>query len=72
MQAAQPQPIWVFAPGLLRVADVPQIAALAAPTPLLNIRPVAFGRKPLPGGQAEAEFGYTREAYALAGDTTKA
>jgi len=32
-----PQPLWVYAPNLLKVADVSQIAALCAPRPLLCV-----------------------------------
>ena len=63
----QPQPIWAFVPKLLGVADLPQIAALAAPTPVLWTNPVGHGRRPLPEADACAEFAFTARVYELLG-----
>jgi cephalosporin-C deacetylase-like acetyl esterase len=68
LEDSQPQPIWVFAPGLLTVADVPQAVALAAPTPLALLDPVGYGRSPLPLPEASAELGPAAAAYALLGN----
>lgn len=35
-----PQPMWAYAPSILKVADVPQLAAMCAPRPLLLADPV--------------------------------
>ncbi|NQT53791.1 acetylxylan esterase, partial [bacterium] len=54
-----PQPLWVYAPSILRVADVSQLAALCAPRPLLWANPVGIRRRPLPEAepaQAVASF----------------
>jgi len=63
LENGQPQPLWVFAPGILEVADIPQAAALAAPTPLALLSPVGYGRKPLPLADALAEFAPAAAAY---------
>jgi cephalosporin-C deacetylase-like acetyl esterase len=39
-----PSPMWVYAPNLLKVADVPQLLALCAPRPLLWTNPTGMGQ----------------------------
>ncbi|QEG38175.1 Alpha/beta hydrolase family protein [Roseimaritima ulvae] len=42
-----PQPQWVYAPNILKVADVSQLAALCAPRPLMFVSPVDDKQKEL-------------------------
>lgn len=48
-----PQPLWVYAPHILKAADVPQLVALHAPRPFLWLNAVGIQRKPLPEGEFE-------------------
>ncbi|WP_218932641.1 alpha/beta hydrolase [Roseimaritima multifibrata] len=48
-----PQPLWVYAPNLLKVADVSQLAALCAPRPLLCVSPVDGEKKDLSESRIE-------------------
>jgi len=43
IENSQRQPLWVFAPGILKVADVPQIAALALPRPVVCADLTGYG-----------------------------
>ena len=59
----QPQPIWLAVPNLLRVIDVPQVAALACPTRVQILSPIGFGRQPLGTGDARETFSFARATY---------
>ncbi len=63
----QPQPIWLAVPNLLKVTDVAQAIALAAPTRMMIVNPVGFGEKPLPSSQAREEMDFAARAYDLLG-----
>ncbi len=67
LEDSQPQPLWVFAPGILETADIPQMAAVAAPVPLWVLAPAGYGRKALPAAEAEAEFAPAAAAYRVLG-----
>ena len=49
-----PQPLWAYAPNLLKVADLPQLAALCAPRPLLWAEPIGAAGKV--GSEAEGKM----------------
>ena len=59
----QPQPLSLCVPGVLEVIDIPQVAALAAPTPLTVTGLVGFGRETLAGGQSD--WAYAQQVYGL-------
>ncbi len=62
------QRMGIMAPGLLRdVGDVPQIAALIAPRPLLIAGGVRGNSEPLGDQQLQDQFAWTRSAYKLSG-----
>ncbi|MFQ6096555.1 MAG: acetylxylan esterase [Armatimonadota bacterium] len=65
MEDAQPQPKWIFAPSILKAADIPQVAGLVAPRPLLFANPVGFGQRPLSEDVASEELSFARSAYAV-------
>jgi hypothetical protein len=62
-----PQPLWVYAPSILKVADVSQLVALAAPAPVLWARPVGIRRKQLPEGELKVLAQPAVRSYAAAG-----
>jgi len=66
----QPQPLSLCVPGVLEVIDVPQVAALVAPTPLHVTGLVGFGRKALESGQTD--WDYAQQVYGLLGATYSA
>jgi len=65
LEDSQPQPLWVFTPGLLEVADVPQLVALCAPKPTLLCNAVGYGRKALPKARAAQELRFARSTFEL-------
>ncbi|MBN2309472.1 MAG: acetylxylan esterase [Candidatus Hydrogenedentes bacterium] len=65
LEDSQPQPISLCVPNILKVADVAQAAALAAPRPLYIHQPLGYGRNPLTADEAGEEFAFPREVYAL-------
>ena len=67
LENSQPQPIWVFVPDLLWVADVPQIAAASEPARLLWVDPVGYGKKPLGEADARRELAFASDVFALLG-----
>ena len=67
LEDTQPQPLWVFVPRLLEVADIAHISALAAPVPLSILNPVGYGKIALPDDEARAVFAPTTGAYELLG-----
>ncbi|WP_417734643.1 acetylxylan esterase [Rosistilla oblonga] len=58
-----PQPMWVYAPNLLKVADVSQLAALCAPRPLLLANPVDGKKKSLSDAEGKVLFDPVLAAY---------
>lgn len=67
LENGQPQPIWVFVPRLLTVADIPQITAAVAPVPILWANPVGYGREGLVDGDARTALAFASHAYELVG-----
>lgn len=63
IEDGQPQPRWIFAPGILRVADIPQVAALIAPRPVLFADPVGPGLQALEEKAAADRLAFTRGAF---------
>jgi hypothetical protein len=59
------QRLGIMAPGILRdVGDIPQIAALVAPRPLIIAGAVSGGGKSLDVTALEASFSFTLEVFA--------
>jgi hypothetical protein len=48
-----PQPLWIYAPNILKVADIPQLAALCPQDRLLWINPIGPGKTRLSEATAE-------------------
>lgn len=65
LENSQPQPLWVFAPGILQVADIAPAAALAAPTPLALLGCVGYGRSALSAADAAVAFAPAATVYGL-------
>jgi cephalosporin-C deacetylase-like acetyl esterase len=65
LEDSQPQPLWVFAPNLLKVADVPQIAALCAPKSTLVCNAVGFGGKALSRRAAAEQMAFAKVIFEL-------
>lgn len=65
LENSQPQPLFVFTPNLLKVADVPQVIALCAPKPTVIWNAVGYGRKPLPRAAVATEFEFARRVFEL-------
>ena len=67
--APQPvqHPTWTFARGLLRLADVEHLLALAAPRPLVIANPVGPDLKHVPPGRLGRVFRAARAAYGRGG-----
>jgi hypothetical protein len=64
----QGQRLGLLAPGLLRDAgDIPHLAALIAPRPVVIGGGVTGGGLPLDAASLEAAFTFTRQAYAASG-----
>lgn len=63
----QPQPKALCVPGVLEVVDIPQVAALAAPTPVTVNGLVGFGKKGLEGEELQRAWNYAQAAYASIG-----
>ncbi len=67
LENKQSQPIWLAVPNLLKVIDVGQVVALAAPKPVTLISPVGYAKKPLTTKQARDEFAFATKVYDLCG-----
>lgn len=65
--SAQAQPLGFFLPGILKLGDMAQIMALAAPRYLGVKRPTTARRVALEPEEVEAPFRFTRKAYELLG-----
>ncbi|MGQ9731217.1 MAG: alpha/beta hydrolase [Candidatus Zipacnadales bacterium] len=63
IEDTQPQPRWIFVPNLLKVADIPQLAALVAPRPLTFTHAVGYGQQLLAPHLAEDKLRFTRTVY---------
>ncbi len=59
-----------FAPGLLRDFDLPEVAALIAPRPLLLVNPVDQVHRIAPPSDVERTYQPTATAYKLVGNST--
>jgi hypothetical protein len=57
----------LLAPGLLKAGDVPQLAALSAPRPLLLVGGMDGQGTALDGKQLETALAFPRTAYRLLG-----
>ncbi len=68
IEDSQPQPRWIFAPSLLAAADIPQVAALIAPRPVVFASPVGSGVEPLTEAGAEEKLAFTRSVFAAVGE----
>ena len=53
----------MFAPNILKVADIPQLAALVAPRRLAFIEPVGYGRQVMGPDEAEEALRFARDTY---------
>jgi hypothetical protein len=58
-------PMAVLAPGILRVGDIPHLAALCAPRPVLIARGLSVQGKPLSEKPLQTAFAFTRSIYRL-------
>jgi hypothetical protein len=63
IEDGQPQPRWAFAAGILEVADIPQVAALIAPRPVVFAKPIGPGLEALDDEAAAEKLAFTREAF---------
>ena len=48
-----PQPLWLYAPNILKVADVPELIALSGARRFLWVNPVGLNKKPLPDTEVD-------------------
>jgi len=55
LEDAQPQPIWLCVPGILRVTDIPNVASLLGERLLLR-DPIGYGLEPLSNEIATTDF----------------
>jgi hypothetical protein len=55
----------LLAPGILRVGDVPQLAALSAPRRLVIVGGVSSHGQPLTEKQLKEAYAFTARAYQL-------
>jgi len=60
----------MFTPGVLRKYDLPEVAALVAPRPLLFINPVDQAQRPLDAERAAAVFAPAGKIFDIAGART--
>ncbi|MFG0262031.1 MAG: acetylxylan esterase [Novipirellula sp. JB048] len=58
-----PQPMWAYAPNLLKVADLSQLAALCAPRPLLWANPLDGTGESMPEANGKPLFAPVLAAY---------
>lgn len=63
----QPQPLWLCVPNILKVADVAQAAALAAPSSVTIVEAVGYGNAPLDATAAQSEFAFAEAVHKLVG-----
>ena len=61
----QPQPLWLCVPNILKIADVAQAAALAAPAQVSIIKAVGYGNQPLEPEIARSEFAFAEKVYEM-------
>ena len=54
-------------PGILKLADIPQLVSLVCPRPLAIIDPVWANGKPVPAGNLPSVFAWTRRFYEVSG-----
>jgi cephalosporin-C deacetylase-like acetyl esterase len=67
LEDSQPQPISLCVPNILKVADVAQIAALAAPRQVTVLDAVGYGKQPLDVGAVQEELAFAAEVYRVCG-----
>jgi len=67
LEDSQPQPISLCVPNILKVADVAQIAALAAPRQVAVLDAVGYGKQPLETDATQKELAFAAEVYRLCG-----
>ncbi len=63
----QPQSITLCVPSILKTIDIPQLVALAAPTPIQIDNPDGYGKRPLDAAALGKEFTFATTTYALMG-----
>lgn len=59
------QPLWMFIPGILKYADVAQVASLVSPRPLIIANPTNGAGQPLTHSDAQTELQWTFVVYSL-------
>lgn len=62
-----PEPLWWYAPNMLKVADLPQLLAVLAPKPLLWLNPARASGKPISREALQSRFALVAEAYRASG-----
>jgi cephalosporin-C deacetylase-like acetyl esterase len=67
----QPQPLWLCVPRILKVADVAQAAALAAPAAVTIVDALGYGKEPLDSAAADQEFSYAASVHGFAGSSAR-
>ena len=67
LEDEQPQSISLCVPNILKVADIPQIVALAAPTPVAMEGVVGFAEAGLAPDAAREALAFSRAIYGIAG-----
>ncbi len=68
LEDEQPQPIALCVPNVLKVIDIPQVAALVAPRPLAVSGVVGYGLAGLSSEDAARDWAFTTAAYQVAGN----
>jgi dienelactone hydrolase len=58
-------PMGILAPGILKVGDIPHLAALCAPRPILLAQGISSQGKPLADEALQSTFAFTRAIYRL-------
>ncbi|HJN16555.1 MAG TPA: acetylxylan esterase, partial [Armatimonadota bacterium] len=66
IEDSQPQPKWIFAPSILKVADIPHLAACVAPGRISFIEPVGYGGQVIESEAAESALDVIDIAFANA------
>lgn len=65
LEDEQPQSMALCVPNILKVADVPQLLALATPTPVTVTGPVGYGKEALSADVARDALAFARLVYGV-------
>ncbi|GMV93887.1 MAG: hypothetical protein AMXMBFR82_36650 [Candidatus Hydrogenedentota bacterium] len=67
LEDAQPQSITLCVPNVLKTIDIPQLVALAAPTPINIVSAVGYEAAPLDAAALRDEFAFASQVFHLEG-----